>query len=318
VREGTLPCLRFEELTERNVQDAVRVCNSSLRYDSFKASTIRRVTFQDPNIEAGLAILAYEGEEPLGVAIGCRRTKQPPELVDPTAGWIKVLAGIAGKEIDELGVLNSICEKVENELSRLGAKNVRVSDMASWHVWPGIDLRYETILEVLEDRGYSKVGEAVDYLVNLRTFDIPRRIAKMRESLCQRGVSITLAEKDECDIISGWVKARFGPCWAFEVATSFKNNESGKIIAKDRNTGDIIGFSTHGSLEPNWFGPIGVEEKHRKSGLGSVMLFETLRLMKLKGVSEAVIPWTSHLFFYTQVPGIVGIRHYHTMSKRLG
>ncbi|MEM2885816.1 MAG: hypothetical protein QXF24_06990 [Thermoproteota archaeon] len=312
--------LEFEELTEENLQDAVRVCNASLRYDSFKASTIRRVAFQDPNAEAGLAVLAYEGGEPLGFAIGCRVVRQPTEMVDPSAGWIKVLAGVAGKGIDEYGVLDSVCERVEVELGRLGAKVVRVSDMASWHVWPGIDLRYETLLEVLESRGYSKVGQAVDYLLNLRDFWVPRRIMKKREELSKRGISVTLAQSGERDAVSSWVKARFGPCWAFEVANSFENagEGAGTLVARDRNAGEIIGFSTHGALEPNWFGPIGVEEKRRNSGLGSVLLFETLRLMKLKGVAEAVIPWTGHLFFYTQVPGIVGVRHYQTMSKRLG
>ena len=82
-------------------------------------------------------------------------------------------------------------------------------------------------------------------------------------------------------------------------------------------TGEMIGFSTHGALNRDWFGPIGVDEKRRKSGVGSVLLFESRRLMRLNGVGEAVIPWTGHLFFYTQVPDIRGIRHYHIMSKML-
>jgi len=30
-----------------------------------------------------------------------------------------------------------------------------------------------------------------------------------------------------------------------------------------------------------------------------------------------VIPWTSHLFFYSQVPGVRRIRHYWIMEKQL-
>ncbi|MGQ9513988.1 MAG: hypothetical protein ACUVTL_02910 [Thermoproteota archaeon] len=312
--------LKFEELNEKNIYEAINVCNASLQYDSFTVTTMRRISLQDPNLEAGLALVAYEGEEPLGVVIGCRRTKQPSELVDPVAGWIKLLAGIAGKEVDEFGVLNSVCERVETELAKLGAKVIRVSDMASWHMWPGIDLRYETILEVLERRGYTKVGQAVDYLVNLRNFTVPRRIIRIREELSKKGISISLAKREERKDLSSWVKTKFGPGWAFEVETSLTNTEerrSGTIIARDMSSGEIIGFSTYGALEWNWFGPIGVDEKRRNSGLGSVLLFESLKLMRLNGVIETVIPWTGHLFFYTQVPGIVGIRHYQIMSKRL-
>jgi len=72
-----------------------------------------------------------------------------------------------------------------------------------------------------------------------------------------------------------------------------------------------------GALEPHWFGPIGVLEAHRKKGLGTVLLFKTLFSMREEGQRLAVIPWTGHLFFYSQVPGIKGIRHYWTMRKDL-
>jgi len=312
--------LRFEELTEKNIDDAIAVCNQSLRYDSFDPSVLRKIVFQDTNFEPRLAFVAYEGSEPLGFSAGVRLIKQPAENVDPSAAWIKILAGVAGNETDEVDVVSSLCDRVEVELLNLGGKVVRISDYARARMWPGIDIRYETILEALEKRGYSKVGEAVDYLVALRGFSIPRRIQRLRGELEKRGIEITLATKAVSESLCGWVKEKFGPGWAYEVAISIENAEktrSGTLVAKDVKTGEIIGFSTHGALERDWFGPIGVDEKNRKSGVGSVLLFESLKLIRLNGVTEATIPWTGHLFFYTQVPGINGIRHYHIMSKKL-
>lgn len=312
--------LRFEELTEKNIYDATAICNQSLRYDSFDPAVLRKIVFQDPNFERGLAFVAYEGGEPLGFSAGVRLIRQPTEEIDPSATWIKILAGIAGKEANEVEVISSLCDRVEAELRNLGGKVVRISDFARARMWPGIDVRYETVLEVLEKRGYSKVGEAVDYLVELKGFLVPRRIQRLRDELDKRGIAITLATKAGSESLCGWVKEKFGPGWAYEVANSIENAEKTRcrtVVAKDVKTGEIIGFSTHGALERDWFGPIGVDEKSRKSGVGSVLLFESLRLMRLNGVVEAVIPWTGHLFFYTQVPGIKGIRHYHIMSKPL-
>lgn len=316
-----MPHLRFEELTEGNLCKVTDVCNASLTYDFLNPSTLRRITFQDPNFER-LAFIAYENDEPLGLAAGCRRIRWPAEHINLEVGWIKILAGIASKKSSEVEIMDLLCEKVETDLRSLGVKVVRVSDFASGHVWPGIDVRYETILEVLEKRGYSKVGEAVDYLVGLRGFSVPRRIQKLREDLNRQGISITLATQAESESVCRWVKGKFSTEWASEVEISIRNSEKdrsgtvGTVVARDK-TGEIIGFSTQGALEPHWFGPIGVDEKRRKLGVGSILLFESLKRMKMRGVIEAVICWTGHLFFYTQVPGIVGVRHYNIMSKQL-
>lgn len=312
--------LRFEELTEKNIPDAIAVCNRSLRYDSFDSSVLRKIVFQDPNFEPGLAFVAYEDGEPVGFAAGVRPIRQPPEEVYPSATWIKILAGVAGKENDEVEVISALCSRIEVELRNLGGKVVRISDFMRSRLWPGIDLRYETILEALEKSGYSKVGEAVDYIVSLRGFSVPRRIQRLQEELGKGGIVITPATRAGSESLCRWVKGEFYPGWGYEVAVSIENAEmasSGTLVAKDIKNGEIIGFATHGALNRDWFGPIGVDEKRRKSGVGSVLLFESLRLMRLKGVVEAVIPWTDHLFFYTQVPGIKGIRHYHIMSKNI-
>jgi len=317
----TMSQIRFEELTESSVSEAVEVCNASLVYDFLNASTLRRITFLDPNFEPGLALIAYEDEKPVGFAAGCRRIREPAEWVDPKAGWIKLLAARAGRKSSQAEVLGLLCEKMETDLKSLGAAAVRLTDFASWHVWAGIDIRYETILEVLESRGYSKAGEAVDYLIGLGGFSTPRRVQSLRGHLEAQGISFTLATRDESRALCSWVKKTFGPGWAYEVAASIENaeaNRSGTLIAKDRATGDLVGFSTYAALEPNWFGPIGVDEARRKLGVGTVLLFESLQRMRLNGVADAVIPWTGHLFFYTQVPGITGVRHYHIMSKRWG
>jgi hypothetical protein len=316
--------IEFNGLTADNINDAVDVCNGSLPHDFISASSLRKITLLDPNHEPRLALIAYEDGEPIGFVAGSRMIREPnwfgPIGVDLTTGWIKVLAGMAGRGCSEVEVLDSLCERVEAELGKLGVKAVRVSDFASWRFWPGIDVRYEGILDALWRRGYSKIGEAVDYIIGLGGYTVPKRIWRLREDLEGRKIFISLVAIDEGRELCDWVKARFGAGWAYEVAASLKNaeeNRSGTLVARDRGAGEIIGFSTHGALEPNWFGPIGVDERSRKSGVGSALLFESLRLMRLNGIAQAIIPWTGHLFFYAQVPGIVGIRYYHTMGKKI-
>ena len=89
--------LRFEDVTEKNIDDATDVCNQSLRFDSFNPSVLMNLVFQDPNHEQRLAFIAYEGSKPLGFTAGVRLIRQPAEDIDPSSTWIKIIAGIAGK-----------------------------------------------------------------------------------------------------------------------------------------------------------------------------------------------------------------------------
>lgn len=79
----------------------------------------------------------------------------------------------------------------------------------------------------------------------------------------------------------------------------------------------MLGFSGYGLLEPNWFGPIGVVEEMRGKGIGTVLLYKAITSLRLEEHRIIVIPWTNLLFFYSQLPGILGIRHFFRMAKRL-
>ena len=211
--------------------------------------------------------------------------------------------------------MNELCERMEARLREEGSKRLEYSAFASWHLLPGVDLRYEKLLDFLLGRGFRKSGECVDYVIDLQAFRIPGRVVRLEEDLVGGGTTIRLAEPGEKDRIRDFVREKSGFSWSFEAARAIGPKGSGVWIAEDG--GDITAFSVFGALEHHWFGPIGVSEDRRKKGLGSVLLFKTLQSMKDLGIPRAIIPWTGHLYFYSQVPGVVGLRHYWMMGKDL-
>ncbi|RLE79878.1 MAG: N-acetyltransferase, partial [Thermoprotei archaeon] len=64
-------------------------------------------------------------------------------------------------------------------------------------------------------------------------------------------------------------------------------------------------------------GPIGVDSAVRGRGIGTVLLYKSLESLRVRGYRYIVIPWTGHLFFYTQLPGVKSIRHYWILEKKL-
>ena len=273
--------------------------------------SLRRVTLEDPNFLPNDLILAREGEVIAGAVLGARYRRVPEDRTDRPVAYLKV---ISSAPFDE-SLMDELCGRMEDRLMEEGSKRLEYSAFASWHLLPGVDLRYEKLLNFLTGRGFSKTGECVDYVIDLQAFRVPERVVRLDEGLVGGGTTIRLAEPGERERVRDFVMERSGFNWSFETARAIGPRGSGVWIAEE--DGEIIAFSVFGSLEDHWFGPIGVSEEKRKRGLGSALLFRTLQSMKDLGITRAIIPWTGHLYFYSQVPGVVGLRHYWMMGKDL-
>jgi len=296
---------------ESLLPDIAELTQRAFPLHEISVRSIRRCTLEDPNFLPEDLMVAREGKELTGAVLGARYRKAPESGTKNPAGYIKMIltSPFNGQ------LMHLLLERMEERLREEGSTKLVYSNFASWHLLPGVDLRYEDLLDFLLSEGFKKTGQCVDYLIDLSAFRVPRRIRRTEEDLSRRGVTMRIARSDERERIRGWVLDKSGANWAYEAARAVGPASSGVWIAEEG--GQIIGFSVYGSLETHWFGPIGVSEERRKEGIGSVLLFRTLESMKTLGTPRAVIPWTGHLFFYSQVPGIVGLRHYWIMEKGL-
>lgn len=292
--------------------DEVRsLTNLCLHEDFVTAKSLRRITFDDPNYNDRYNLLALENGRMIGFVLGARRLREPAEMVEvqKELAWIKLFAVEEG--FRRKGVATALFNEFESRVKEDGVKAIRITDYPIWTLFSGVDLKYEDGIGFLQRRGFRKAGETVDYEVDLAKFYIPRRIKEIDK--CP--VVVRRAEQSDRKMVLEWVKSQFSIFWAWEADAGFKHDKPKLWIAEE--DGKIVGFSVYGALEPHWFGPIGVSPNIRSKGIGSVLLFNCLKSMREEGQKYAVIPWTNHLFFYTQVPRITSIRHYWIMEKAL-
>jgi len=292
------------------LDDVRRFLNRFLWRDFIDSRTFRRIVEEDPNHDPRYAYIALEGDSIEAVAIGVRRLREPASMVEAQRrlAWIKAMAAAPEKA----GRLNEVLDALEDSFRREGVGQLRVSDYASWYLAPGVDVEYGHIYSVLAGRGYRRFGDCVNYEVDLARFYTPGRVAEMDERLRSSGVSI---REGWVDGLEEWIEERFGPFWRVEAGLARRQPDGGVIVAT--KGGEVQGFSVYGALRPDFFGPIGVDPNVRGGGLGTVLLFRTLARMKEEGVRIATIPWTTHLGFYAQVPGVMGIRYFVVMGKDL-
>lgn len=300
-------------LDESLIPSVTSLINSVYIYDSITTWSLTRATFLDPNFEPSLSLVAVEDGNPIGVAIAATRNKEPKELITHEHAWLKVLA--VTPEHLETGLGDKLLTQVEDDLRAKGYQDVRATDFAGWHLFPGINIRSEGVLSFLMKRGYERVSEAVDYVVDLAGFEIPEMVVDLQDKFKQSGFTIRIPDAIEKEGIMSWVLEIFGPVWSYETVMSFRHKPPGVVIAEQ--DGEIVGFAGFGSLELEWFGPLGVVEDPKYEGLSTVLLYRALWEMKLRGQRTAVIPWASHLFFYSQLPNINKIKHYWILSKKL-
>jgi len=303
--------MRIVEFSDEFFNQVKRLANLSLHEDTISDGSLRRITFEDPNYNSKYSLVALENGEVVGFVLGVRRLKEPVEVVEAQKelAWVKLFA--VREDCRRKGIANALFNDLENRLKEDGVKRIRISDYPFWYLFSGVDLKYEDAIDFLSGRGFRKAGETVDYEIDLLKFHVPKRISRIKTS----PLVIRKARQEDRETVFKWIKTEFSVFWAYEADASFKHASPKLWLAEE--DGKIIGFSVYSTIEPHWFGPIGVLTEARSKGIGSILLFNCLRSMREEGQRHAVIPWTSHLFFYTQVPGITRVRHYWIMEKTL-
>ena len=137
----------------------------------------------------------------------------------------------------------------------------------------------------------------MDMLVNL---------AGLPEENELEGVRIRRALPPDRELVLQWVEEHFSRGWRGECASALAAQPPCCFIAQ--KDGRCVGFSCYDATARGYFGPIGVEETLRGSGVGKALLIRTLKAMREAGYGYAVIGWCDHAApFYSHTVGAIPI-----------
>jgi ribosomal protein S18 acetylase RimI-like enzyme len=119
-------------------------------------------------------------------------------------------------------------------------------------------------------------------------------------SLKKQNIVIKKAFTGDKSVILDFVKTNFpgAPGWVSECEYALFNNPVSCFIAVKE--GELAGFACYDAAARGFFGPLGVGEKYRKSGIGRYLLKQALLSMRDYGYAYAVIGWAAEnaLEFY--------------------
>lgn len=109
----------------------------------------------------------------------------------------------------------------------------------------------------------------------------------------------------ERHIVASWVEQNFSPKWVSETKIAFSRQPITCFIAtRDK---EILGFACYETTAKGFYGPTGVSEVARGTGIGKALLFKCLEGMKELGYVYGMIGGVGPREFYEKACGAVEI-----------
>ncbi len=116
------------------------------------------------------------------------------------------------------------------------------------------------------------------------------------------GIAVRRLEAWDRAGLRRFVLQHFNDNWASEADFAFTNSHPITGFAAIEH-GAIAGFAVYESSRRGFFGPTGVREDLRGSGLGAALLFRCLESMREMGYAYAIIGGVGPADFYAKVCG---------------
>ena len=137
--------MEYVKFSERILPKLADLVQRAFPLHEISLKTLRRITLEDPNFLPSDVVLAAEDGVLRGAAIGARYRRMPEDRTGNDAGFLKVICTVP----HDGGLMHGMLERAIDGLRADGGRKLVYSNFASWHLLPGVDLRYENLLEFL-------------------------------------------------------------------------------------------------------------------------------------------------------------------------
>lgn len=277
----------------------------------------------DRNIHWESSFVAVsENGDPIGFIIS-KVWKEEMDLFK-NRGWINSL--VVKKDYRLKGLGTELFRSAEKKLMEAGIKTVFLG-RDPWHYFPGIPD---------EDEGAKRWAVKQGFVSKGKDFDMYRHIpdGEATDHPALEGYEFMTLRQEEQEQLLEFLHASFPGRWEYETVEYFKRGGMGRefVVAKKNNK--IVGFCrVNDSQSPfiaqnvYWaplfsdhelggIGPLGIDSKERKKGLGLEIVKAGIRTLQERGNQSIVIDWTGITDFYKKL-GFDIWKSYEAYSKQL-
>lgn len=142
----------------------------------------------------------------------------------------------------------------------------------------------------------------IDMLVRL--YDLPDS-AELYAKVEAQGIVLRRARAFEKHTVAEFARTHFSPKWVSEIEVAVGRQPVACFIAtRDKS---ILGFACYDTTMRGFFGPTGVAESARGTGIGKALLFKSLEALRELGHAYGIIGGVGPREFYAKACGAIEI-----------
>lgn len=267
----------------------------------------------------GLIVAEHDGA-PIGFVYAVTTTGAAP-VSGEQGGWLTI--GCVHPAHRRRGVGNELLLRASEYLAARGATWVNVSAYAPAYFVPGLDpVAYPEAAKLLETRGFTRLYTAAAMSMELSTYRTPGEVLTLAEQREAEGYQLGPAGPDDLPEVLEFAGGQFAPDWAQAIREAVLRHGHLDRLRIVRGPQGIAGFAIYGAYRGlrERFGPFGVDESLRGTGLGKILLHHTLTAMRAEGAQSAWFLWTGeespagHLYRRT---GFTVTRRFDVLRREL-
>lgn len=277
--------------------DAVRLADLTavaMPRDAVSADWFTHTVLLDPNFDPDGLIVAADADtgDALGFVYAVRAGRGIGP--DPDGGWITI--GCVHPHARRQGIGTELLRRAKSFLAAKGAAWVNYAAYPLAYFVPGLDAdAYPDAARLFEKNGFGRLYTAAAMSIDLAEYAMPGDVRALRATRLAEGYSFGTATQDDLPETLTFASQRLAPDWGEAVRDSvLQHGRIDRVLVARHPDGHMVGFSTYGAYRGlrERFGPYGVDESCRGTGLGKVLLHDTLTRMRAEGAQSAWFLWT--------------------------
>lgn len=294
--------------TPADVPMIVRGWNQALCHDTVDADRFREVMLGDPNHEPEGTLVAVNGKQILGL-MDCI-VGAPTEGADqPEAAHMRAL--YAHPESSANSILAPMLEQLEEWVCAQGCRKIEIVRYTGRYIFPGLDLRYSSLLGFLDEHGFERTSIIDDMDFDLSVAFPTEYQQRAIERAKGYGTTVVDYQPHMLDALREFVDGVQIPHWFRE---GWEEAYQNMVVAFKGDK--LVGWASYSpQVEYMSFGPTAVLPEHRGQGIGTWILVETMLRAKQQGHSRIWAHWTNSPFY--EPNGWRVCRQYAFLSKDL-
>ncbi|MFI9249969.1 GNAT family N-acetyltransferase [Streptomyces sp. NPDC053069] len=273
----------------------VQVWRRSAPADPITPDRFRCLVLLDANFDPeGLRVAVDDGRV-VGAAYGVRRlTPMTGTDLEPEQGWIPFF--FVDPAARGRGLGRRLLSDTLDWLHGHGRTRVDFASYTPNYVLPGLDAEtYPEAAGLLESLGFRTLYEAAAMDRGLVGYRLPDEVAHREDELTAQGHRFGTPTDDDLVELIALAGNHFNPDWARAIRECLAaGTPLDRIVVARDPSGRLVGWAMHGAYASadERFGPFGVLEEMRGTGLGKVLLHLVLERMRARGAHGAWFLWT--------------------------